>query len=524
MESPVLLNGRELTPALLSQLALEVETRPELSRTTLAREVCEWLDWKGTDGEPKVTSCRIALARLEERGLLALPQPKGEFARPRPRLPPDEARHSPLSYALDELGELVIVPVSKAERELNRQWNELMAQHYLGPGPLVGRQIRYLVKSDHGWVAAMAFSAAAWAVADRDERIGWSRRAREANLQYVVANSRFLIPPWVKVRNLGSKLLALSARRLAEDWQKRYGYRPVLLESYIDKERFSGVCYRAANWQRVGQTSGRGRQDRALERSAPVKDIYLLALHPGWRSTLCREPGPPPPRLKQPRDWAEEEFGGASLGDERRGRRLIEFARLFYARPMASIPQACGGDTATMRAVYRWLGNEHVNINDILQPHYEATARRVAEQKTVLAVQDSTFFNYSSHHALKGAGPIGSNKDKPATGIIMHDTMTFTEQGLPLGLLDANVWARDPAEFGKKHQRRDLPIGDKESSKWIRSYKAASALQELCRDTTVLSVGDREADIYELFALASTFDSSAELLVRAEHKPFARRS
>ena len=511
------LGGRELSAELLGRIRSAVNNRPELSRSQLAREVCEWLDWKGPDGKPKETSCRIALRNLERRGVLELPAAKGQIPPATPRVASDEPPESPLLCSIAELGELTAVVVTSAERELNDEWHGLMAHHYLGPGPLVGAQIRYLIGSDEGWIAALAFSAAAWSVAARDEWIGWGPEARKANLRFVVSNSRFLIPPWVKVPNLASKVLALCAGELPRDWKEIYGYQPVLLETYVEQERFAGTCYRAANWQHVGQTSGLGRQARGKERTQSIKDIYLLALAEDCKSTLCREPNPrpTPSRLKhEPRDWAEEEFGGASLGDERRTQRLLALGRSFYARPQASIPQACG-TLANTKAAYRWLASEHVNLQDVLAPHHEATTRRIAKHPVVLAVQDTTSFNYSSHPALEGMGPIGSREDGPQ-GILMHDTMAFTTQGLPLGLVDVQVWARDPADFGKKHWRAALPIEMKESSKWLRSFQATAAVQAQCPDTTVVSVGDREADIYELFVLARSSQDNPELLVRAE--------
>ena len=511
------LGGRALSPELQERIRIEVTNRPTLSRSQLAREVCEWLDWKGPDGKPKETSCRIALRNLERRGALELPEAKGQIPPATRRVASDEPAASPLQCSIAELGELTGVVVTSAERELNDKWNGLMAHHYLGPGPLVGAQIRYLIGCDQGWVAALAFSAAAWSVAARDEWIGWSPEARKANLQFVVSNSRFLIPAWVKVPNLASKVLALCSGELPQDWKEIYGYEPVLLETYVEQERFAGTCYRAANWQHVGQTSGLGRQARGRERTQSIKDIYLLSLAEDWKSTLCREPNPrpTPSRLKhEPRDWAEEEFGGASLGDDRRTQRLLALGRCFYGRSQASIPQACG-TLANTKAAYRWLSSKHVNLKDILAPHQEATTRRIAEHPVVLSVQDTTSFNYSSHPALEGTGPIGSREDGPK-GILMHDTMAYTTQGLPLGLVDVQVWARDPADFGKKHRRAALPIEMKESSKWLQSFKATAAVQAQCPDTTVVSVGDREADIYELFVLALSSQDNPELLVRAE--------
>ncbi|MDA1196197.1 MAG: IS4 family transposase [Planctomycetota bacterium] len=516
MDGSIWANGRELSPTVLARIAKAVETRPELSRTTLARDVCAWLDWTGHDGAPKVTSCRIALRNLERRGLIDLPEAKGGFAPSTPRVP-GAPPASPIICSLDELGALSVVAVTRAQRDLHAQWTDLMAHHYLGPGPLVGRQVRYLVGSDQGWVGALAFSAAAWAVAARDHWIGWSPAARAAHLQSVVANSRFFIPPWVQVPHLASKALARCCRQLPAEWQRRYGYAPVLLETYVDPARFAGTCYRAANWQRIGQTSGRGREVPGRARPRSIKDIYALPLAAHWRASLCRDPHPrpTPSRLPHaPRDWAEEEFGGASLGDARRTARLLTLARSFYARPQASIPQACG-DLPSTKAAYRWMASEHVEIDSILQPHYEATTRRIAQHPVVLAVQDTTSFTYTSHRALDGVGPIGSRADGPQ-GLLMHDTMAYTPQGVPLGLVNVQVWARDPELFGKKHVRAALPIELKESHKWLASFRAAAAVQAQCPNTRVVSVGDREADLYELFVEAQRDDAAPQLLVRAE--------
>ena len=140
-----------------------------------------------------------------------------------------------------------------------------------------------------------------------------------------------------------------------------------------------------------------------------------------------------------------------------------------------------------------------MNLHSILVPHHEATARRIAQHAVVLAVGDTTTFNYTTHHALDEIGPIGSRKDG-AQGLLMHDTMAYTPEGLPLGLIDVQVWARDPDEFGKK--RSAEPIEMKESGKWLDSFRAAAQVQAQCPDTLVVSVGDREADVYELFVEA----------------------
>ena len=246
--------------------------------------------------------------------------------------------------------------------------------------------------------------------------------------------------------------------------------------------------------------------------------MYPLARD--WRNRLCATSRPSPPLAEEenhhvPSDWAEEEFGRAELGDVRLNKRLISLARDFYAQPLANIPQACGSRAKT-KAAYRFFDNEQTTMEQILKSHYEATAKRIEKHPLVLAVQDTTSLNYSAHPATENIGPIGSSPDG-AIGLLVHDTMAFSVDGTPLGLIDVQSWARDPEDFGKKSRRHELPIEDKESYKWHKSFTAAAKVQKKTPNTRVVSVGDREADIYELFVEATKEETGADLLVRAKH-------
>jgi hypothetical protein len=170
-----------------------------------------------------------------------------------------------------------------------RLWAELVNRyHYLGYKALSGAQLRYLIRSEGRVLGCIGWSAAAWKTAPRDLFIGWTQAQREHNLEKVINNARYLILPWVKVPSLASKALAMAAKRLPEDWQTRYGYRPVLLETFVEKERFRGTCYKAANWIHVGETKGRGRYDQKNEASQPIKMIWLYPLERNFRTVLCR--------------------------------------------------------------------------------------------------------------------------------------------------------------------------------------------------------------------------------------------
>ncbi len=170
-------------------------------------------------------------------------------------------------------------------------WNELIERyHYLGYKPLPGAQIRYLVFGGPHLLAVLGFGAAAWKVAPRDRWIRWSAEQRIANLHLIVNNARFLILPWVSSRNLASRILSGVAKRLPQDWHVRYGYQPVLLETFVEHNRFRGTCYRAANWTHVGQTQGRGKLDRHKRHPLPVKEIFLFPLLRRFRQELCAPP------------------------------------------------------------------------------------------------------------------------------------------------------------------------------------------------------------------------------------------
>jgi hypothetical protein len=425
--------------------------------------------------------------------------------------------------------EVLLVPPGRSA--LSKQWRQLLHQHhYLGAGPLCGAQLRYVVRSPHGPVAALAFSAAARQVAARDTWIGWDRHARRHHLHLVVNHSRLLVLG--QVPNLASHVLSLVVARLPQDWAQRYGYRPVLLETFVDRDRFCGGCYRAAHWQALGLTQGRGRQDGAHQRAVSKKILWVYPLAKDFRQILQQPPStprlapPPPPRRPPPppppADWAEEELGQAPLPDRRLVQRACHLARAFWARPQATLPQACGSRAQT-KAAYRFLDNPRVTMPGLLASHTQATARRMAREAVVLAVQDTTSLNYSTHPATELLGLIGSQSEG-LIGMHVHSTLAFNVEGTPLGLVDVQCWTRDPADFGKKHDRHQLPWEAKESVRWRRSLQQLEQLQSHCPQTRLVSVGDREADIYELFIWATEKPGRPDLLIRAERDRLLEQS
>lgn len=257
------------------------------TRRAISRRVCEELGWRKPDGGLKEMSCRVALLRMQTDGLVRLPAPlhrSSNTTRTTPRTPGAEPQEPLLSPA-SALQGLRLDPIATTRDSL--LWNEYVDRyHYLGYQPLPGAQLRYFARAEEGLLALFGFGAAAWKTAPRDDFIGWTAHEREARLHLVANNARFLIFPWVRSRHLASKLLGLAARRLPGDWHARYGYRPVLLETFVNKERFSGTCYRAANWLCLGETRGRGKLDTAHACAVPVKTVWVLPLTPRFRKRL----------------------------------------------------------------------------------------------------------------------------------------------------------------------------------------------------------------------------------------------
>lgn len=516
------ISGQEIDGRIIAQIQEMIDSEPSLSRVQLSRRVCERMKWRSRNGRLQEVSCRVALLKLHRRGAIGLPEvapfPGRRNAEPREEIGGIGGQEE-VQGRLSEFQPLELVRIDRGGSAESRIWNDLMERyHYLGAGPLCGAQIRYLIRSrEQGWVGGLAFSAAAWKVKARDGWIGWSREAREQNLNQVVGNSRFLILPHLRVPHLASHVLGMALRGLRSDWRQRYGYEPLLVETFIEAGRFLGTCYRAANFVEAGQTEGRGRQDGKNQRPLPVKRVLVYIWNEEGRQQLCqvdarhREPAPAP----TPTDWAECEFGRARLGDERLRKRLLTMARDLYRRPQAQIPEACRSRART-KAAYRFLDHPETTMEILLEPHYQATRERIGQEKIVLAVQDTTSLNYTAHPATEDLGPIGARVDG-AMGLLLHDTMAFSVEGTPLGLLDVQCWARDAAEFGKRHRSQQRPIEQKESFKWLKSFQHIAEAQRQCPDTTLVSVGDREADIYELFELALKDPRGPKLLVRAQY-------
>jgi len=281
-------SGREFTAEEIQRIDQLIEQSPRSLRAELSRLSCQLLGWVKPDGGLKDMSCRVAMLRMHEDGLITLPAARAANFTPRLDPTPATDPEPEITQPVDQLPALEFHPV--IERRDSRLWNEYIERyHYLGYTSLPGAQLRYFVAVDGRFVALLGFGAAAWKTAPRDQFIGWGQEQRLTHLHLIVNNARFLILPWVHSKGLASKILGRIARQLPTDWQQRYGYRPVLLETFVQTDRFRGTCYKAANWLYVGKTQGRGKLSVSKKPVLPIKDVWLYPLSPNFRQVLIQQ-------------------------------------------------------------------------------------------------------------------------------------------------------------------------------------------------------------------------------------------
>lgn len=280
--------GREISDAELEEIIETVAACSGLSNKELALTVAEHLEWYSASGSLKLDACRKLLGKLELNGLLKLPE-KRLWVKTRSTvesaltLPEPEG---PIEVRLRDLGPIRLAMAR--EEEENSLWKAYVERyHYLGDTRPFGCFARYFVESDRGKLGCLLFSGAAKSLSERDRWIGWSYEDRLRNLGLLVNNTRYLIFPWVKVKNLASHVLGQLERQLGDDWEQRWGYRPVLLETFVDPERFVGTCYQAANWRYLGMTTGRGLARKGRSYTTSAKKIFVRPLADNFRTALC---------------------------------------------------------------------------------------------------------------------------------------------------------------------------------------------------------------------------------------------
>lgn len=283
----------KLTNELVAEIQKMIAQNPHWNRTRISKALCEKWRWEGTDGRLKDISCRDMLRDLERKGKILLPERRKPSRSLGGRLSVEHLNHdmTEINYSLKDLTPLNIELATDGDGLI--EYKSLLDQyHYLGFDRTIGENTKYAVRSRDGRIlACLLFGSAAWTCEDRDAYIGWDKETRKSMLPYVTNNTRFLILPWIRVPYLASHILGQISRRISRDWENRYGHELYCLETFVECGRFLGTCYKAANWQLVGRTKGRGRNDIRRTAVLPQKDIYLYPLDGEFRRKLTNRKG-----------------------------------------------------------------------------------------------------------------------------------------------------------------------------------------------------------------------------------------
>jgi hypothetical protein len=513
--------GRDFTPELLTHLQQLAQQQPPPSGNRMAREACGVLAWFSPDGRPALSSAKVALRKLHKRRLLSLPACKSP---PRDRPHRLRASGQPLPRLeavpgrVEQVRHLHLYLISGDQDPWHGVWNDLIiGQHPCGDAPLVGAQLRYLVGSDHGWLGALGFGPAAFALNCRDVWIGWSTAARLGHLPEVVGLSRVLIRQGVRCSNLFSRVLSLARDRVAEDWYWRYGIKPLLMETYVDRARYTGLSLAASNWLRVGCSTGRGRLGQKGSQS--IKDVWLYPLDPKARFKLQAQTARPltPCPLDQSlaqADWCARELQTLDLGDHRRNERARAILQARWEQPQASFLGSFSHWTPA-KGAYGLIehASADISLSSLLAPHVEQTQRRMAAEAVVLLPEDTTTLNYTGLHQTTGLGPLGEHKGQ---GLWLHSLLAFRPDGIPLGVLEAQSWAR-PQGKSDVDQRNAQALAEKESLRWVESFQKAAQAGRRMPQTQLVVMTDREGDLYELHDAVQQAPANLHVLIRARH-------
>jgi hypothetical protein len=495
-------------------------------RYALAQYLCGVLNITDHLGKPRIAGVHVALRTLESRGFWKLPKLKGgvraqqQFRRLSTAVPAPEA----IPAQVDEVKGLRLVEVNTGEDQLFRTWNELiLTEHPLKECRLVGRQLRYLIGSDHGWLGAIGFGSCALHLSARDEWIGWDSSTRKSFQERLINMTRFLIRPQVHCQNLASRVLSLCIERVASDFAARYGFEPWLLESFVDTEQHWGTSYQAANWLPIGTTAGLGRNAHGNRPSKTPKAVYVYELTRDWRSRMGLPPLSEkikPVSLEEAfhnGNWVEAEFGNVDLGHRDREQRLVRIATAKAQQPSAPYTECFAGNRHELKAYYRFIDSEATEVSpeSILHGHRERTIGRMKNCQRVLVIQDTTDLDFSERLHCNGLGDIGKNQTGAVSqGLKMHSSLAVSEKGVPLGVLKTQIYASHYDET-KKAQAR--PIEEKESYRWLTTIDDLNEAAEFLPETELIAIGDRESDMFELFDYRRRKAPRVHLLVRAKH-------
>lgn len=456
----------------------------ELGRTDLARRLCELMKWRSMDGKWNVAQALKVLPIVAEHLNIQLP-PSQRKAKVRKALVPTESFSeyfytSPLKINLSDAGTISVQAVRKEDY---KKWAAMM--HFYHPQGVPhhpGACLRFWIASSvYGIIGGFSFHAASWHQAARDKSIGWCLKARSQNLGYVVNNGRFLILPNIRIPNLASLSLKLAVDKVKVEWKKRYGKAPRLLYTYVDPS-YNGTSYLAAGWKKVGQTKGKNEENKGS------KDVFTLPLCPDFQSKLQKYKPLDgfeliTSRSQRKYSWEVSEYGQSSYPCKKTRDRLFTIGKELGCSMEGKVSRLFNEKNAR-RTSYYFFSNDAIDQEDILESHVKNSISRAYKEKVCLVLQDTTFINYTKLKKTKGLTKNGKGK-----GMAVHVQFAVNDKGMPLGTLSFNADFKTADPNKKKGA---------ESARWTEGLRIAARAGNICKNTRVISVSDREGDIYDL--------------------------
>lgn len=521
MLDAVRIAGRWISVHVLARLSARSSSDDPPTRRSLVKQFCQATHWRNRKGELCLSSANAALNRLEKQQLVHLTPPQRFGPRGQVRQLRDDQQALPPVPKLSDARSITLQLIQGQDDPDHLLWNRIIIrEHPLGARPIVGHQLRYLILSPQGIIGAFGVGPPAFHLDCRDTWIGWDSQTRKANLFQVIGLSRFLVRPGIRCPNLASHAYSLLLKRVAHDWQERYAIKPVLIETFVDRDTQRGTSLGAANWRRLGQSSGRGRSSPSARLAlSSIKDVWVYELCPKARQRLLDKPEPLVVGRSifqtQSIAWTEQEFDGLALGDLRLEKRLPQLLQSRWEHPQRSFWRSFKSPAQT-KAAYRFIESPKVGISfeRLLLPHQEQTQRRMAAESVVLLAQDTTALSYNSLEQTSGLGRLGDSRN-PGRGLLLHSLQAFRLDGIPLGNAWAKLWAR-PYQSDSQ-ERNQQSLSEKESVRWIQAYQAAGRIARTMPHTHLIVCGDRESDIFDLFDQAQDAPKNLHLLVRAQH-------
>ena len=413
-------------PATLEMIRNWLHEKAGQSLNAFSKFACKTLNFFDLTGEPQINECSESLKDLDKAGEIDLRSSLNYTPTTRTYTLNylDEKVPEPVGVPekVDEIKELRLVRARSKEEK--KTWNTLMRdEHFLGEFVPPGRKICYLIQSEYGILGGLCFTSPAKSLADRERWIGWNETERKLQLDCVVNMARFLIRDSVKCPNLATKILEMSDGSLLKDFYKKYKFRPLIAETFVDPEKEDGTCYTAAGWEEIGLTKGRGWNDRYNTNVLSKKKIFVKALDEDFRSKINISITDNKPAWMlagalnkteklDNEAWSTLEFCMSPLGHKDRVDRLIRSAMLLALAPQVSVLAAFHGHGADAKGWYRFIESkfQEVSFENILKGHQYSTYRRMMSEDTVLIIQDDTSFNYTSKPEIEGLGSISKNQ------------------------------------------------------------------------------------------------------------------